>query len=83
MRCSRVREPSPPPGTHKAPSREPASNAVQKPRKGPNENGKNTRSPAPTWAARNTSYQHSSIHAQLSLVSSTRSGSPVVDEVWQ
>ena len=42
----------PPPGTHRAPSWHPASNAVQNPRNGPNENGKKIRSAGPTWAAR-------------------------------
>ena len=61
----------------------PASNAAQKPRNGPNENGKKMRSPASTRAPRYTAFQHSSSHCQLSLVSIQRSGRPVVDEVWQ
>ena len=40
----------PPPGTQCRPIWQPASKPAQKPRNGPNENGKNTRSPAPTRA---------------------------------
>ena len=41
----------PPPGTQCRPIWQPASKPAQKPRNGPNENGKNTRSPGPTRAA--------------------------------
>ena len=72
----------PPAGTHWAPSCAPASKAVQKPRKGPKENGKKIRSDASTRAPRYTAFQHSRAHCQLSLVSSQRNDCPVVDEVW-
>ncbi len=72
----------PPAGMHCAPIWQPASNAVQNPRNGPKENGKKIRSPASTFAASYTAFQHSSIHCQLSLVSSQRNGLPVVDDVW-
>src|SRR5205823_14884358 len=66
----------PPPGRHMQPCRKPASNAVQKPRKGPNENAKKMRFSGPTPDARSTSTQLSTIHPQLSGVSSQRSGVP-------
>ena len=72
----------PPPGTQCAPIWQPASNAVQKPRNGPNENANSTRSPGWTRAAANTDFQQSSAHCQLALVSSQRSGRPVVEDVW-
>ena len=61
-----------------------ASNAVQKPRNGPNENGKNSRSPgAEPHAGENSICQQPSSPSQLSGVSSQRSGRPVlVPEVW-
>ena len=73
----------PPPGTTCRPICQAASKPAQNPRNGPNENGKNTRSPGATRAARKTTFQQSSAHCQLSLVSIQRSGRPVVDEVWQ
>src|SRR5262249_45537195 len=69
---------SPPPGTHKQPSRSADSKASQKPIKGPKENAKNTRSAADTPAARKISIQLSTIPSQLSGVSSQRNGLPVV-----
>ena len=61
--------------------RDAASNAVQKPRKGPNENGKNNRSAGVTPAMRNIVAQQSSSRDQLSGVSSQRSGRPAVPDV--
>ena len=66
-----------------APSGDRPRTPAQNPRNGPNENGKNTRSPAPTRAPRYTAFQQSSSNCQLSLVSIQRSGRPVVDDVWQ
>ena len=71
-----------PPGTHRPPSCTPASNPAQKPRNGPNPNGKKMRSAAATPAARYTAFQPSTTHCQLRAVSSQRSGRPVVDDVW-
>jgi hypothetical protein len=72
----------PPAGTQWAPAWQPASKAVQKPRNGPNENGNRIRSRAPTRAPPYTAFQHSSIHCQLSFVSSHRNGRPEVADVW-
>ena len=83
IRRSRRRLDMPPPGTHCAPMRDPASNASQKPRNGPNENGKKMRSPGPTCAARKTVFQQSSNHCQFRSVSHQRKGLPLVDDVWQ
>ena len=77
MDCRRASLPMPPPGTQSAPSLAAASKASQKPMKGPKENAKYTRSPAPIPAARKTSTQLSTIQSQLSGVSSQGRGRPL------
>jgi hypothetical protein len=64
------------------PMRSPASNAVQKPRKGPKEKAKNARIPGFTPANSNPRTQFSKSHDQLSAVSHTAIGRPVVPLVW-
>src|SRR5262249_33404398 len=71
----------PPAGRQNRPRRTADSNAVQKPRNGPNENGKNSRSSERTPTMRKMVYQHSSMADQLSGVSSQRNGLPDVPEV--
>ncbi len=78
MACRRFCELMPPPLRHCTPSWVAASNAAQKPRKGPNENAKKIRSPRATPAARKIRFQLSSIHCQLAAVSGHASGSAVV-----
>ena len=60
------------------PMRRPASNAVQNPRKGPKEKAKNARIPGSTPAISKPRTQFSKSHVQLSAVSQTASGRPVV-----
>ncbi len=71
----------PPPGTTRQPRAQAASNALQKPTNGPNENARNTVWPASISAASSTNCQQSIHHAQSSAVSSTTSGRPRVPEV--
>ena len=79
--CKRSMESQPPPGITIAPIFLVPSTVAQKPIKGPNENARNTRSAEVTPAAFKTCPQQSPHHSQLSGVSTTRSGVPVVPEV--
>ncbi len=72
----------PPAGSDRQPSATELSNAAQNPTNGPKENGNITRSPGPTRAAAKMIPQHLRNHAQLSAVSSHRSGDPPLPDVW-
>src|SRR5205809_2260905 len=83
MKRSRALVLIPPAGRHSAPMRAAASNAVQNPRNGPNENAKHTRSLGLSPAAPKMYDQLRTIHSQLSGVSSQRNGAaPVLPEEW-
>ena len=58
------------------------SKPAQNPTKRPNENGKKTRSWAPSPAPRSTKPQQRAHQSQDSCVSSQRSGAPLVPDVW-
>ena len=77
----RARLPSPPPGITSEPRAVSASNALQNPMNGPNENASSTRSLGVTRAASSTYCQASIHHCQSSAVSRTTSGRPRVPEV--
>ena len=78
----RARLPSPPPGTTSAPRATSASNALQKPTKGPKENASRRDRLGVTSAASSTYCQASIHHCQSSAVSTTTSGRPRVPDVW-
>jgi hypothetical protein len=58
------------------------SNAVQKPRNGPNENANSSRSAGLTPTTSNIVRHEPSMRSQLSGVSSQRKGAPFVPDVW-
>ena len=81
IKYNRSRESRPPPGIIMVLIILAPSSAAQKPMNGPKENGTNKRSFSVSPAPVRTNPQHRPHHSQLSGVSKTRNGFPVVPDV--